>query len=159
MTPVLQVPGSCTPRGLCGSGRLRKKGDRRQELLGIGCEDLRPDHRRKAHPGDQRSEGHRAQQVRQRTGWGNSHKEPVWCPAHTEERRGNGGECLEEAEKRLSCVMLWENASVLKSGPEGLPHFREHQGTDLSDGKRPNCESPKCPSGKKSGSCCQESQA
>lgn len=31
---------------------------------------------------------------------------------------------MEEAEKRLSCVRLWENAEVLKSGPEGLPHFR-----------------------------------
>lgn len=35
-----------------------------------------------------------------------------------------GGECVEEAEKHLSCVRLWENAKVLKSGPEGLPHFR-----------------------------------
>lgn len=97
--------------------------------------------------------------VLQRTDWGSSHKEPVWCPAHTEERCGNRGKRLEEAENCLSCIMLWENASVLKSGPEGLPHFREHQGTDLSDGKRPNCESPECPSGKKSGSRCQESQA
>lgn len=70
-----------------------------------------------------------------------------------------GVQTVEEAKK---CPLLHQALGECLS-PEVWPEddhiLEEHQRTALSSGKRPNSTNLKCPSGKKSRSCCQESRS
>lgn len=68
---------------------------------------------------------------------------------------------VEKVEEAKQCLFLLQALGKCQR-PEVWPKddhiLVKDQRTDLSSGKRPNSASLKCPSGKKSGSCCQESQ-
>lgn len=66
--------------------------------------------------------------VLKRTDWGSGRKHHVVSRRHRGKARGwaAGGECTEEAEKRLSCLMLWGECQSPEVWPRGISTYQRN---------------------------------